>query len=58
MLSEKSKEKRKESLDNEQNINAQRERFYATLQKSTRDDNDKIPGNNPLEKLIFFISNN
>lgn len=41
----------KETLDNQQNAEAQRERYYATIHKvAMQQSNDKIPGNG----FLFF----
>lgn len=46
----------KEALDNQQNAEAQRERYYATIHKvGLQSSTDKIPGKNSLEVLFFLI---
>jgi hypothetical protein len=46
----------KESLDNQQNAEVQRERYYATIHKvALQAGGDKIPGNLGLSKVVVYI---
>lgn len=49
----------KESLDNQQNAEAQRERYYATIHKvALQAGGDKIPGNLSLSKAAVYMYSN